>query len=424
MMLQNGAYNRRQIVPEAWVRDIHKGGDAQAWKLGGFYSEMKDRYGYADGSYRSYWYVADPKLSKKFACTGDCFPDNTDRNLVESDRLRLDVAVGANGEMFSWHGQKSFQTEEIDRLVTAGPVSSGNYFSFLASIFVESVAKIDFVGFRKDGDRQVAVFQYAVPLAKSGFETRTSLGKATIGYHGEFTVDLANRELEQLEIVADDLPESAFVYRYSSKTRYRVTVLNGTALQVPVRVDMNLFYQNHERAEVIAQYQQCHEFKAESVLRFDTATTETENSAAKPTLPLPSGLSVRIKINSQVDLASAWAGDEVDGELAEDLMDAQGKQIAPVGTTVHGLLVLADTGRRPSSYTVAVTFRELSVAGVNYKLDLKSVLPLVTEIKESSVPSTLEVDNLRISDDHATCRFRSNRKLVKLKGVVTFWVTS
>lgn len=30
---------------------------------------------------------------------------------------------------------------------------------------------------------------------------------------------------------------------------------------------------------------------------------------------------------------------------------------------------------------------------------------------------------LRISDDPGTCRFRSNRKLVKLKGVVTFWVT-
>ena len=346
-----------------------------------------------------------------------------DQNLVESDRLRLDVAVGSNGEMFSWHGQNSFQTEEIDRLVTSGPVSSGNYFSFLASIFVERVAKIDFVGMRKAGDKQVAVFQYAVPLAKSGFETRTTSGKATIAYHGEFTVDLANRELEELEIVANQLPESASVYRYSSKTHYRVTVLNGAALQVPVRVDMNLFYQNHERAEVIAQYQQCHEFKAESVLRFDTTTTEAESSSAKPTLPLPPGLSVRIRIKSQIDLASAWAGDEVNGELAEDLVDSQGKQIAPVGTAVHGLLVLADTGRRPSSYTVAVTFRELNVANVNYKLDLKSVLPLVTEIKESSVPSTVEVDNHRISDDPATCRFRSNRKLVKLKGVVTFWVT-
>ena len=62
MMLQEGAYNGRQIVPQAWIRDIRRGGDSRAWKDGGFYAEMKARYGYAEGSYRSYWYVADPTV--------------------------------------------------------------------------------------------------------------------------------------------------------------------------------------------------------------------------------------------------------------------------------------------------------------------------------------------------------------------------
>ncbi len=61
MMLQEGAYNGQQIVPQAWIRDIRRGGSPQAWKDGGFYSEMKTRFGYAEGSYRSYWYVADQK---------------------------------------------------------------------------------------------------------------------------------------------------------------------------------------------------------------------------------------------------------------------------------------------------------------------------------------------------------------------------
>lgn len=61
MMLQDGAYNGQQIVPQGWIRDIRHGGSAQAWRDGGFYAEMKARYGYAQGSYRSYWYVADPK---------------------------------------------------------------------------------------------------------------------------------------------------------------------------------------------------------------------------------------------------------------------------------------------------------------------------------------------------------------------------
>jgi CubicO group peptidase (beta-lactamase class C family) len=62
MMLQDGAYNGHQIVPAAWVDDIRRGGDPEAWKAGNFYQDMKEDYGYSDGSYRSYWYVADPEI--------------------------------------------------------------------------------------------------------------------------------------------------------------------------------------------------------------------------------------------------------------------------------------------------------------------------------------------------------------------------
>lgn len=61
MMLQNGVYNGHRIVPEAWIRDIRQGGDPKAWKAGPAYPEFKQMSGYDQGSYRSYWYVADPK---------------------------------------------------------------------------------------------------------------------------------------------------------------------------------------------------------------------------------------------------------------------------------------------------------------------------------------------------------------------------
>ncbi len=60
MMLQDGSYNGQRIVPETWIRDIRKGGSVAAWKAGSFYPRMKEQVGYAEGSYRSYWYVADP----------------------------------------------------------------------------------------------------------------------------------------------------------------------------------------------------------------------------------------------------------------------------------------------------------------------------------------------------------------------------
>ena len=61
MVLQHGLYNGRQIVPGSWIDDIRHGGDPQAWKRGPEYSYFRTLAGYDNGSYRSYWYVADPR---------------------------------------------------------------------------------------------------------------------------------------------------------------------------------------------------------------------------------------------------------------------------------------------------------------------------------------------------------------------------
>ena len=54
-------YNGQQIVPNDWIDDIRRGGDPEAWKRGPEYSYFRTLAGYENGSYRSYWYVADPR---------------------------------------------------------------------------------------------------------------------------------------------------------------------------------------------------------------------------------------------------------------------------------------------------------------------------------------------------------------------------
>jgi CubicO group peptidase (beta-lactamase class C family) len=61
MVLQSGRYNGQQIAPGKWLEDIRHGGDPQAWKNGPEYSYFRKLSGYENGSYRSYWYVADPQ---------------------------------------------------------------------------------------------------------------------------------------------------------------------------------------------------------------------------------------------------------------------------------------------------------------------------------------------------------------------------
>jgi CubicO group peptidase (beta-lactamase class C family) len=61
MVLKGGRYNGQQIVPGNWIDDIRHGGDPQAWKKGPEYSYFRTLSGYENGSYRNYWYVADPR---------------------------------------------------------------------------------------------------------------------------------------------------------------------------------------------------------------------------------------------------------------------------------------------------------------------------------------------------------------------------
>jgi hypothetical protein len=353
-----------------------------------------------------FWY-ANRKIVRP-GCDSGHPPEIKERNLVRSDRLRLDVAVGSGQEIFTWHGQKNFQTEEIDKLVTAGPVSSGNYFAFLSSIFLDGGAAVDFRGLRQEADKQVAVFGYAVPAEESHFETRTDSGKAVMAYHGDFSVDPATTDLQRLSIITTNMPESAFVCGFSSETNYTVTLLNGKPFLLPAKVVMDLLYQDRERARTVTLYRQCHEFLAESVLSFDESPAKAAPAVPRPVGALPAGLTLHIRIRSEIDLKTAWAGDPVQGELTANVVNSQGELLIPKQTAVQGLLLRVETSHRPSQpYTLALQFQNLSVAGVDFPLHLKSL----------SQPVSIDP-----SDDPAACRFRLDKD-AKLKGVVTYWVT-
>ena len=61
LVLEGGRYNGQQIVPGKWIENIRHGGDREAWKKGPEYSYFRKLAGYENGSYRNYWYIADPR---------------------------------------------------------------------------------------------------------------------------------------------------------------------------------------------------------------------------------------------------------------------------------------------------------------------------------------------------------------------------
>jgi CubicO group peptidase (beta-lactamase class C family) len=64
MMLQDGIFGGRRIVPSEWIRDIRSAGSAAAWQAA-VLNRARDTFkGYAAGAYRSFWWVAEPACGR------------------------------------------------------------------------------------------------------------------------------------------------------------------------------------------------------------------------------------------------------------------------------------------------------------------------------------------------------------------------
>jgi hypothetical protein len=325
--------------------------------------------------------------------------------------------------MFSWHGDKAYQTGKIDSLVRAGPIHSGSYFGFLSSIFLEGSAQIDYIGLRSEDNHEVAVFQYTTPRSESTFETETDAGPAVMGYHGEFTVDPVSPSIQRLTVIAEEaeVPESASFCSLHLDSRYQVVNLNGKGFRLPATVELTLLDRNREVKRTSTRYQACHEFLAESQLRFDNSPTISAptGAAPRPLKELPPGLRVAIRITSNTNPADSWGGDPVTGELSDDLTDEHGVVLAAKGTLVQGRLLRMATLSNPRrGYTAVVQFDQLA----DYSLDLRSVIDKSSP-GSTLMPRRIQLDNPPISNDSAACRFRLNDQQANLKGALTHWVT-
>src|SRR5512142_549044 len=52
-----------------------------------------------------------------------------------TDRLRLDVALAENGEIYSWAGAEKFAEGDIDELIPDGAIGTGPFASMLLGVF-------------------------------------------------------------------------------------------------------------------------------------------------------------------------------------------------------------------------------------------------------------------------------------------------
>jgi len=293
-----------------------------------------------------------------------------------SDRLRLDVAVSGDSEMFSWAGKIRFEDRSLGDLVRGGATSTGAFASFLGAIFGTNAASFNYNGDVNQDGRALAEFGFRVPLEKSTHQIGNKLHSAIVAYDGTFLVDPKTFDLVRLTVRADQLPAELQACEELTTLDYGRVRLNNAEFVLPKDVRLHVIHSDGSELENRTVFSGCHEFRSESSLSFDTAS-EKEHGASQKTvskaLALPPGLPFRVALTYAVNPATAAAGDLIKAKLTDPIKEMEHGVLVPKGALVTGRIIQIERLYGPESESLRLVFKleTVEASGVPQPFDAR-----------------------------------------------------
>jgi hypothetical protein len=293
-----------------------------------------------------------------------------------SDRLRLDVAISGDSEMYSWAGEDRFQDRSLAALVGSGVTSTGAFAAFLTSIFGTNAADFSYNGDVMANGRALVEFGFRVPIEKSNYQVGNKVHTGIAPYEGTFLVDPETFALARLTVRAYQLPPELHACEDITTLDYGSVRLNNFEFLLPKQVRLHVINADGGELENRTVFSDCHEFRGESSLSFD-ATSQTGQVAAQKAiskvLALPPGLPVRVALSHAIDTATAASGDLFKAELTSPIKENNNRVLVPKGTPVTGRIVQINRsyGSRSIALTLALKLETVELNGVRQPFDAR-----------------------------------------------------
>ena len=160
-----------------------------------------------------------------------------------------------------WAGAGKFETPDVDKLAGGGVSGSGDFGSFLGSVFGGAPDVIRYLGLRSDS----AAFEYNVPRAKSSYAYRSSPTDPakTVGFHGSFLVDPSDADLQQLIVEADQFEPRDPACRVEHTMNYQRVKIGSGDFLLPEVSTMKALYHNGSESVNETRYSDCREYVGE-----------------------------------------------------------------------------------------------------------------------------------------------------------------
>ncbi len=252
------------------------------------------------------------------------------------DAVILEVSNLEGKELLAWPGARRFEEEDVSSFPSGGLMGSGVFASYAHTIFLHATTTIRYDGDEDIVGHTVARFDFHVPAIWSGYQIQAYGASAKVAITGSFWIDSASLELVRMEVRSDEVPAELGIERTVTVIDYARMRIGNSDVLLPQagRLLMTLLSGEVHRNDI--QFSHCHEYSAESAIRFDMP--ETPAPAPAPRVrkrDLPAGLTVPIELDTVIDSGTAHVGDPLRGHVTNDVR-RKAKILIPKGAVVRG----------------------------------------------------------------------------------------
>jgi len=265
--------------------------------------------------------------------------------LASTDRLRLDVTMMRQSEIYSWVGASRFDAG-IDTVVREGPVGSGAFDALLDMIFRTDVKQFRFEGHKPVAESDLLEYSFRVAQRDSHYWVKTHDSWVASGYSGSIFVEPRSGGVVRLRVEIDDPPLATGICQTAATLDFGTAPTGAAPFLLPAETRQEFLYPGGIEAENTMDFAACREYRGESAISFGPPasglTGETgKNVEAQSTgkiLRVDAGLAFTLELLERIDTDVAAAGDGFRARLAGALRDKKHKTLAPAGSIVEGRL--------------------------------------------------------------------------------------
>ncbi len=297
-------------------------------------------------------------------------PRQVDLTRTATDRIRLEVAISDGHEIHAWPGASQFDSRDVNELVTSGPVSTGSFGTILNGVFDNPGARITFAGEKTVEGRRMFRYHFNVPVAASHYQVKLLGGMWwNTPYSGDFEISADAADLARLNEDTGPLSTDSGMCKAETGIDYHYEKVGDGGFLIPQQARLRTIHPDGTATMSVTTFSACHQFMAESTLRFDDgdASSEEHAQAAKQaSAAFAGGLEIALKLASPIDTDTAAAGDVVVATVARPVVNPKSKQVvAPAGVRVRGRIVTSHhyfSDQR--GFDIAIEFDRYEMNGV------------------------------------------------------------